>query len=127
MIVRYDWQGAEGEWSWLCVRIEQIYPIAGASSLIYQSALCMRKLLRLILTLNFCRVFVFRWNHDGKYFARMTENLLSVYEVPVSMTLYLLLLINTDHIEFLLAFRDQNFTTNRSSAIIFYDVMKCLQ
>ena len=26
----------------------------------------------------------FRWSHDGKYFGRMTDNLLSIYEVPVS-------------------------------------------
>ena len=28
-----------------------------------------------------------RWSYDGKYFARKTENLLSIYELPVSLHL----------------------------------------
>jgi len=35
-----------------------------------------------VLLLFFC-LFV-RWSHDSKYVARMSENLLSVYDVPVS-------------------------------------------
>ena len=27
-----------------------------------------------------------RWSHDEKYFARMSDNLLSVYSVPVSVS-----------------------------------------
>ncbi len=28
--------------------------------------------------------FVLRWSHDGKFFARMTTDTLSIYETPVS-------------------------------------------
>ena len=33
-------------------------------------------------------LLIFRWSHDGKYFGRIGQNLLSIYEVPVSMYMY---------------------------------------
>lgn len=32
-------------------------------------------------------VLLFRWSHDGKFFARMTLDTLSIYETPVSGTI----------------------------------------
>uniref|UniRef100_A0A4W3JH05 Eukaryotic translation initiation factor 3 subunit B n=1 Tax=Callorhinchus milii TaxID=7868 RepID=A0A4W3JH05_CALMI len=31
---------------------------------------------------------IFKWSHDGKFFARMTQDMLSIYEAPVSICYY---------------------------------------
>lgn len=32
---------------------------------------------------------MFRWSHDGKFFARMSTDTLSIYETPVSFYIYI--------------------------------------
>lgn len=37
----------------------------------------------------FFSFYLLRWSHDGKFFARMTSDTLSIYETPVSSCLFL--------------------------------------
>lgn len=38
----------------------------------------------LAVFISYGYTYPFRWSHDGKYFARRGENVISIYEVPVS-------------------------------------------
>ena len=38
---------------------------------------------------------IFKWNHNGKYFARLTTDTLSVYETPVSEAPHVSAIIHT--------------------------------
>lgn len=66
-------------------RARHIGPFSSQSSLFFPLWSPPFKLLR-VLNLKWTEMgcFPLRWSHDGKFFARMTTDTLSIYETPVS-------------------------------------------
>lgn len=53
---------------------------------------CGPRLHLINLIFKFFFSFLLRWSHDGKFFARMTSDTLSIYETPVSSCLFCIIM-----------------------------------